>query len=949
LIQDRLGGLPGREDRATMLLPPHTGLSAAEAAQRLKTEGPNELPRARRRTLWRIVLEAARDPMSQFLLAGVTIYLLLGDVHEALLLGLFVLVTIGLSVVQQQRTERVLEALQDLASPRALVLRGGERVRIPGREVVRGDLLLIGEGDRVAADGVLLSAHALETDESLLTGESVPVRKVAEQDVASARARMGEGSRPGPGSGAASGAASAAVPTTVSPAASAQPGGDGQPFVWAGSVVVKGQGIAQVTATGAASAMGRIGQALRTIDTPDTPLTVQTRRLVRLAAVGGAGASLLFVLAFGLTRGDWLAALLGGVTLAMSLLPEEFSLILTVFMAMGAWRLSHQRVLARRPAAIEALGAATVLCTDKTGTLTWNRMAVTDLAVPDFALSDCGMPGSTPADPAKPAAAHPLAQEQPALQVWTADEAGLATPLPEAFHALLEAAVLASQPEPFDPMERAFHALGQEHLGPDHGHEGWELVHAWGLTPELLAMSHAWRAPGQDTPVISAKGAPEAIALLCRLSPAQAAVWREAAQQFTARGKRVLAVARAVATAQSAQTVQNGSTAQTALSTEAGAPWPATPHSFEFQPLGLVALADPLRPEVPAAVAECRRAGVRVAMVTGDHPGTALAIATEAGIDTAGGVLTGADIEAMDEAALRERALRTSVFARVMPQQKLKLVQALKAGGEVVAMTGDGVNDAPALKAAHIGIAMGRRGTDVAREAASLVLLEDDFGAIVKGLRMGRRILDNVRKGMVFVLAVHVPIAGLALLPLLLGWPPLFTPVHIAFLELVIDPVCAIVFEAEGDEDDVMARPPRDPAAPIVSAALVRLGLWQGAAALGAVGALYVGLWQAGVDSAQVRAAVFTALVTAVGALVLANRSFSAGLWTHLNRPNRALWAVLGGTSLLLLCALEVPALQAVFSFAALAPLQAVLAVGVGLALLPLLGLLARRQPVLRA
>jgi Ca2+-transporting ATPase len=361
-----------------------------------------------------------------------------------------------------------------------------------------------------------------------------------------------------------------------------------------------------------------------------------------------------------------------------------------------------------------------------------------------------------------------------------------------------------------------------------------------------------------------------------------------------------------------------------------------------------VALADPLRPEVPAAVAECRRAGVRVAMVTGDHPGTALAIAAQAGIDTAGGVLTGADIEAMDETALREQALRTSVFARVMPQQKLKLVQALRAGGEVVAMTGDGVNDAPALKAAHIGIAMGRRGTDVAREAASLVLMEDNFSAIVKGLRLGRRILDNVRKGMVFVLAVHVPIAGLALLPLLLGWPPLLTPVHIAFLELVIDPVCAIVFEAEGDEDDLMARPPRDPAAPIISSELVRLGLWQGAATLAAVGALYVGLWQAGGGGAQVRAAVFTALVTAVGALVLANRSFSTGLWAHLTRPNRALWAVLGGTSLLLLCALGVPALRAVFSFAAPALLHTLLAVGVGLALLPmmpLMGLLARRPP----
>jgi Ca2+-transporting ATPase len=863
-----------------MPLPFQTGLSASEAAQRLQREGPNELPRGRRRTLWRIVAEAGRDPMSQFLLAGVAIYLLLGDVHEALVLGVFVMVTIGLSVVQQQRTERVLEALRDLASPRALVLRGGERVRIPGREVVRGDLLLIGEGDRVAADGVLLSAHALETDESLLTGESVPVRKA-----------IAAGTTPGP-------EPLGAIPAAAPDPATAQPGGDGQPFVWAGSVVVKGQGLVQVTATGAASAMGRIGHALGAIETPHTPLTLQTRRLVRLAAIGGAAASLLFVLVFGLTRGDWLAALLGGVTLAMSLLPEEFSLILTVFMAMGAWRLSHERVLSRRPAAIEALGAATVLCTDKTGTLTWNRMAVTDLALRDG----------------------------PGLQVWSADSPGPDDALPEAFHALLEAAVLASHPEPFDPMERAFHALGQEHLDPAHDHDGWELVHAWGLTPELLAVSHVWQAPGQEAPSIAAKGAPEAIALLCRLSPQQAAPWRQAAQELTARGRRVLAVARAVVAA------------------EPASPWPATPHGFDFQMLGLVALADPLRSEVPAAVAECRRAGVRVAMVTGDHPGTALAIAAQAGIDTSGGVLTGADIEAMDEAALRERALRTSVFARVMPQQKLKLVQALKAGGEVVAMTGDGVNDAPALKAAHIGIAMGRRGTDVAREAASLVLMEDDFGAIVKGLRMGRRILDNVRKGMVFVLAVHVPIAGLALLPLLLGWPPLLTPVHIAFLELVIDPVCAIVFEAEGDEDDVMARAPRDPAAPIVSAALVHLGLWQGLVTLLAVGALYVALWTRTGDAGQVRATVFAALVTAVGALVLANRSFSLGPWASLRRPNRALWAVFGSAALLLLGALGVPALQKVFAFAPPSLLQASLALGLGVALWPVLGLLARRR-----
>ena len=848
---------------------PGTGLSTDQATQRLRDEGPNELPRAPRRTFARIVLEAGRDPMSQFLLAGVAIYLVLGDLPEALVLGVFVLVTLGLSVVQQQRTERVLEALRELASPRALVLRGGVRVRIPGREVVRGDLLLVGEGDRVAADGVLLSAHALETDESLLTGESVPVRKVA------------------------CGVATAALAEV--PPGQTQPGGDDEDRVWAGSVVVKGQGLAQVTATGPDSAMGRIGHALGRIETPETPLTLQTRRLVRAAAIAGAAASALFVLAFGLTRGDWLAALLGGVTLAMSLLPEEFSLILTVFMAMGAWRLSHERVLARRPAAIEALGAATVLCTDKTGTLTWNRMAVAELAVPD---------GAT-------------------LHTWQAPRPGAAGTLPEAFHTLVEAAVLASQPEPFDPMERAFHALGLEQLDTAHGHEGWELVHAWGLTPELLAMSHAWQAPGPAAPTIAAKGAPEAIAALCRLPAAQAAAWQEAARGLAARGRRVLGVARAVAAP--------------------GTRWPATPQGFDFRPLGLVALADPLRPEVPAAVAECRRAGVRVAMVTGDHPSTALAIAQEAGIDISGGVLTGAEIEALDESALRARALKTSVFARVMPQQKLKLVQALKAGGEVVAMTGDGVNDAPALKAAHIGIAMGRRGTDVAREAASLVLMEDDFGAIVKGLRTGRRILDNVRKGMVFVLAVHVPIAGLALLPLLAGWPPLFTPVHIAFLELVIDPVCAIVFEAEGDEDDVMARPPRDPAAPVVSRALVSVGLWQGGAALAVLGGLYASLALAGRAPDEVRAVVFAALVGMVMVMVLANRCFSVPLAASLRRPNRALWGVMAAAASLLGLAMAVPALRALFGFALPSGLQLGAAVLACLAMLPLLGRMARR------
>ena len=824
---------------------PAPGLSAEEAARRLHAEGPNELPRGPQRTLWRIALEAARDPMSQLLVAGVVVYLLLGDAREALVLLAFVAVTIGISVVQQGRTERVLQTLRELASPRALVLRSGERLRIAGREVVRGDLMLLGEGDRVPADGVLLDAADLQLDESLLTGESVPVTKA------------------------------------------------GADTVHGGTLVVRGQGLAEVTATGARSQMGRIGQALGSIVTPPTPLTLETRRLVRLAALVGAGVSLLFVVIFGLTRGDWLGALLAGITLAMSMLPEEFPLVLTVFMAMGAWRLSHARVLSRRPATIEALGAATVLCTDKTGTLTHNRMAVAELAVPN----DGG------------------------LVAWRADTSGPG--LPEGFHALIDAAVLASAVEPHDPMEQAFHTLGRAELDAAHGHDGWSLVHAFGLRPELLAVSQVWAVPGEDLHTVAAKGAPEAIAALCRLDAPRHAAWTAAAHAMAERGLRVLAVARA-AHRRGDPSAPNGG-------------WPPSPHGFEFEPLGLVGLADPLRAEVPAAVRECRAAGVRVAMITGDHPATALAIARQAGIATEAGVLTGTEIDALDDAALGELAARVSVFARVMPAQKLRLVQAFRAAGEVVAMTGDGVNDAPALKAAHIGIAMGQRGTDVAREASSLVLLQDDFGAIVQGLRLGRRILDNVRKAMVFILAVHVPIAGLALLPLLLGTPPMFSPIHIAFLELLIDPVCSIVFESEPEEDDVMARPPRDPAAPVLSRGLLGLGLAQGGAALAVTTALYLTGLHLGWDADLVRASVFTALVACLIALILANRSFSAPWWLSMRRRNPALWGVLAATAAMLAAALGLAPLRELFRFAA--PDWAVLAAALGLAALLLVAL----------
>ncbi len=795
------------------------GLSEEEAAARLRAEGANLLPAAERRSALRIVVEVMREPMFALLIGAGLIYLVLGDHEEALILLAFATFSVSIAVVQETRSERVLDALRDLTSPRALVIRESVRKRIAGRDVVRGDLVLLAEGDRVPADGLLLTAHELQVDESLLTGEAAPVRKVAGGAVA-----------------------------PVAP----RPGGEDLPFVYSGTLVVRGQGLAEVMATGPRSEIGRIGAALGGIDTEPPPLRRQTRRLVRgFAALGGVTAALVVVL-YALTRNDWLGGLLAGIAVSMSMLPEEIPLVLTVFMVMGSWRISRARVLTRRSAAIETLGATTVLCTDKTGTLTQNRMSIVELRVGDFA--------------------------------YRFDEAP-AGPIPEPMRALVELGVLASAPDPFDPMEKAFHALAQVD-------DGMELVHGFGLSPELLAVTQIWSAPDRKDRVVAAKGAPEAIARLAKLGPEETAAMRRQVEDMAGRGMRVLGIAEG---------------------THEGE-MPASLGDLTLRYAGLVGLADPLRPAVPAAVAECRAAGIRVAMITGDYPATARAIALQAGLDV-GEVLTGAEIDRLDDEALRDEARRVTVFARILPEQKLRIVNALKADGEIVAMTGDGVNDAPALKAAHIGIAMGGRGTDVAREASSIVLLDDDFASMVKTVRLGRRIYDNLRKAMGYILAVHVPIAGISLIPLLAGWPLILTPVHIAFLEMVIDPVCSIVFEAEGEEGNIMRRPPRDPASPLFSGALIAWSLVQGALSLAVVAGMTWLAMSRGMSEPEVRALAFVSLVVTNVALIFANRSFSTSLLTAIGGRNLALWSVLGATSLLLALVLAIPATRALFRF----------------------------------
>jgi Ca2+-transporting ATPase len=819
------------------------GLTEAAAAARLEADGPNELPTEKPRNLLAIAWGIFREPMILLLIGAGTLYLLLGELRDSLVLLVSIFVVIGITLYQERKTERALEALRDLSSPRALVIRDGRHRRIAGREVVRGDVVVLSEGDRVPADGVVLSELNLCVDESLLTGESVPVPKAPWDGRSEMR----------------------------------RPGGDDQPFVYSGTMVVQGQGFAEVTATGAQTELGKIGKALETLAADRTRLQFEVNRLAAILAVVGLSLCILVAVAYGLTRSSWLDGFLVGITIAMSLLPEEFPVVLTLFLALGAWRISQRQVLTRRGNAIETLGSATVLCVDKTGTLTQNRMAVQQLFATGRFLD--------------------LAPLSSAM-------------LPEDFHDVVEYSILASKRNPFDPMEIAFQEFGVRFLrDTEHLHPDWTLIREYPMSRVLLAVSRVWRPAESGMYVFAAKGAPEAIAGLCHVSDAYKGEILRTASQMAGRGLRVLGVAR-------------GELAQREL--------PDQPGALPWQFVGLVGLADPIRPEVPAAVKECYAAGIRVVMITGDYPATAQNIAQQIGMRSTEQVLTGAEIDTLDDAELRQRIESINICARVVPEQKLRLVNALKANGEVVAMTGDGVNDAPALKSAQIGIAMGGRGTDVAREAADLVLLDDSFSSIVEAIRLGRRIFDNLRKAMSFVLAVHVPIAGLALIPVIAKWPLVLMPVHVVFLELIIDPACSVAFEAEPGNPGLMQRPPRDPREPLLSRQHLVLSFFQGLSVLAVVIVVFALALHRGESAVNARALTFATLVIANLMLILANRSWSRIIILSLRAPNPALWWVVGGAVVVLVLSIYVPFLRTLFRFSVLHVVDVCICVAAG-------------------
>ena len=835
----------------------HQGLGSAEAARRLAIDGPNALPGSAPRSAAALLWDVLTEPMLLMLLAAGGIYLALGDRGEALFLLSFVFVVIGITLAQEHKTQRALESLRDLSAPRALVMRDGQEQRIAGQDVVRGDLLILHEGDRIAADAQLIQGQ-LEVDESLLTGEAVPVTKLpaAQADQATAAA-----------------AAASTAPPQSKPAPS---GGNAAHTVasvgalFASTVVTRGVGLARVCATASHTAVGRLGADLATTAEPASALQQGSRTLVRrLGAIAVVLASAQVVLGWWWNGGALLDSLLSGIALAMAILPEEIPVILTVFLALGAWRISQQKVLTRRVTAVETLGAITVLAVDKTGTLTMNRMAVAELATANARF--------TPED------AHHL---------------------PETFHLLTEFAMLATPGDPFDPMEKAIQHFGHQWLaGTEHVHDGYESEFEYALSGDILAMTRVFASDEPDTHLLATKGAPEAVADLCHLGAAQRETIRRQVESMAERGLRVLGVAR-------------GRWRGPALAPDQSPPWPQSQHDFDFEFLGLLALADPPRPEVPAALAQCRRAGVRVVMMTGDHPATARAIAQQVGLSARPEVLTGAELEALDDAALTARLRHVDLCARLTPAHKLRLVQLLRASGEVVAMTGDGVNDAPALKAADVGIAMGERGTDVAREAAALVLLDDSFARIVAAIRQGRRIDDNLRKAIRFTFAVHLPIIALALIPTLLQWPALLLPVHIVLLQLLIDPTCAVVLEAEPEAPGLMERAPRAVGdSPFALAAL-------GYAVVQGLGIAVLLLWghawfnAQGASAAQSRGVVFITLVLSVMLLILAQRNVARPALWSVRSPTPWLWRITAAMLLMLAAVTGLPWLRGLMGLA---------------------------------
>ena len=738
------------------------GLSEREAALLLSKFGLNELPAEKKGSLFDSAVKVVREPMILLLILAGVISFVLAERVDGMLLISTVFIIIGISLFQERRTETALSALRSLSAPQALVIRSGKRIRIPTKEVVPGDLIQLLEGDRVPADAEIIDLKYLVLDESLLTGESVPVTK-----------NLGD-------------------------------------QVFTGTLVVRGHGIAIVRTTGKSTELGRIGSSLSGMKEQLTRLQLSISRIVKGVGIGALLTVIFVIAVYGVTRGNWLEGALAGIAVAMALIPEELPVILTIFMTLGAWRMTKVGVIVRRTATIEALGSVTVLCVDKTGTLTKNEMKIEELKL---------LNGDT----------------------WNASSA-----INPEFEELISIGSLATPTVAFDPMDLAFKTLETSNRLAS-----YKSLSEIPLSKERLIYTHVWQK--ENRVIVAAKGAPEHIARICGLSETQLNSFHDLVATSASHGFRVIAVAKMEL---------SESEFRTKKIDEIG-----------LQFLGFSLLRDPIRDGVPDAINLCRAAGIRTIMITGDHPATAIAVANEIGIPSSS-FMTGEILSQASDSDLREKVKSVSIFARVTHDHKLRLINALKTNGEIVGMTGDGINDAPALRAADIGIAMGGRGTDVAREASDMIITDDNFVSIVSGIKRGRTIFSNIKKAIIYVIAIHVPIFGMAIIPILNPlWPLVFLPALIAFHEIVIDPAASIVYEVEQSDPEIMNQKPRAATASLISRLDFLYSVLQGLSVFALVAIIYFVSLGNGSSDNRVRSLTFGTLLISNVILIMINRS----------------------------------------------------------------------------
>jgi len=809
------------------------GLTSAEAKQLQEKYGRNELTPQKKESLVIKMLHVICEPMFLLLIVAATIYFFLGEPRDGAIMLIFVVGIITIDMVQEMKTDRTLAALKDLSAPHITVIRDGVETDMPSIDLVPGDLMMIFEGIKIPADGFVVRAADLCVDESSLTGETMGVWKVTEEQ----NEQHDDYWR--------------------------------KDYCYAGTLVTQGTAVVRVEKIGPETEYGKIGLGVASAPAEDTPLQKQTGKLVKTCAII---AGVLFVLVGIFTwinipdhpfRERIIESILSGVTLAMAMIPEEFPVILTVFLSMGAWRLARQNSLVRKLPSVETLGAVSVLCVDKTGTITMNQMELEE--------------------------------------TWTAGGSE---------EELIRIMGMGCETEAYDPMEKAMIRYCEEHGITRDELFGGEFISEYAFTNESKMMGHVWRRDGR--PCIAAKGSPESILSICIMTDEERKAAEQKAEEMSSYGLRVIAVA--------SGSPENDSLVPKELS------------ECRLTFLGLVGLADPPRESVKDDIAVCNAAGIRVVMITGDNGVTASAIAARIGIRGHENIVTGAMIEKMSDDELREAVKNVSIFSRVIPEHKMRIVKAFRENGEIVAMTGDGVNDAPALKYADIGIAMGKRGSEVSREAADLILMDDNFSTIVETVRDGRRIYDNIRKAVGYVFTIHMPIATASLLGPFLGIAPnalLLLPLHVVLLEVLIDPTCSVVLERQPAEKDIMDRKPRDPAKKILTAGLLIKSITQGLAVFAASFGAYYTLLGAGAAPETARAMGLSIIMIANLFLVQVNSSDHDFAFTSIRRlaRDKIMWMVNIGTIALIGIILYSP-VAGQLKLAPLTPEQMGIAVG---------------------